>query len=82
MYKDKVIISKQISNCYEYVELAEKAALDGTFQESNRFWKLASNSAITLLHKHDHGLFLDEEYNFLKQIAKHFRDIDDETEYY
>lgn len=82
MSKDKVTISKQISSCYEYVELAERAALDGSFQESNRLWKLASNLAITLLQKHEHGLFLDEEYDFLKQIAKHFRDVDDESQYY
>lgn len=77
----KVTISKQISNCYEYVDLAERSALDGKFEESNRFWRNASNLALSLLKNNDHGTFLDEEYHFLTQIAKHFKD-DENEEYY
>lgn len=71
-------ISKKITTCYEYVDLAERAAYNGAFEDSNRYWKNATNLAISLLHNNDHGTFLDEEYDFLIQIAKHFKDSDNE----
>ncbi len=74
-------ISKQITTCYEYVELAERSALNGSFEDSNRFWRNASNIAISLLQKEEPGCFLDEEYKFLTQIANYFKD-NDNVEYY
>jgi hypothetical protein len=72
--KSKLTISKQITTCYECVDLAERAALDGELQSSNHHWKKATDIAIYLLDKYDAGTFLDEEYDFLRQIAKHFKD--------
>jgi|688.fasta_scaffold1095218_2 hypothetical protein len=81
--KDKRLnISKQITSCYEYVDLAERAALNGAATDSNRYWKNATGIALSLLNTNDPGTFLDEEYDFLTQIAKHFKDIDDAPEYY
>jgi hypothetical protein len=71
----KLSISKQITMCYEYVELAEIAALDGNLQDSNHKWKRATDIAIYLLDTYESGIFLDEEYDFLRQIAKHFKDF-------
>ena len=73
--KSKLSISKKITPCYEYVELAERAALSGALRDSNHYWRRATDIAIYLLDSHDCGTFLDEEYDFLKQIAKHFKDI-------
>lgn len=75
---DKVNISKKITTCYEYVDLAERAAYDGFYEESNRQWRNASSLAFSLLQNNDHGTFLDEEYDFLVQIAKHFKDESNE----
>jgi hypothetical protein len=72
--RDKLTISKKITTCYEYVDLAERAALNGSYQDSNLFWRKATDLAIYLLDSYDSGSFLDEEYYFLKQIAKHFKD--------
>lgn len=73
--KSKLTISKQITNCYEYVEHAETSALNGALHDSNRYWRRATDVAIYLLDSYDPGTFTDEEYDFLKQIAKHFKDI-------
>lgn len=73
--KSKLSISKKISTCYEYVELAERAALNGAMQDSNHYWRRATDVAIYLLDSYDSGTFLDEEYDFLRQIAKHFKDL-------
>jgi hypothetical protein len=70
----KLSISKQITTCYEYVELAEISALNGDLQDSNHKWKRATDIAIYLLDTYESGTFLDEEYDFLRQIAKHFKD--------
>lgn len=78
----KLNISKQINTCYEYVDLAERAAIRGAKSESNQYWRSASNIALSLIKAHDPGTFLDEEYFFLKQIAKHFEDEEDASEYY
>lgn len=67
-------ISKKISSCYDYVNLAETAALNGATSDSNRYWRNAVNIAITLLDDHNPGYFSDEEYYFLLQISKHFKD--------
>jgi hypothetical protein len=80
--KNSMNISKQITTCYEYVDLAERSALDGRFTESNRYWSNATNLAMSLLKNNEHGTFLDEEYHFLTQVAKHIKDEDNETEYY
>ena len=72
--KHTLTISKQIDNCYDYVEHAEIAALNGALQDSNRYWRKATDIAIYLLDKHNPGTFTDEEYDFLTQIAKHFKD--------
>ena len=82
MNLNKMNISRQITSCYEYVDLAERAALNGAFNDSNRYWRNATGIAFSLLSSHDCGAFLDEEYTFLKQIANHFKDIDDASEYY
>jgi hypothetical protein len=68
-------ISKKITTCYEYVDLAETAASNGAITDSNRYWKNAVKIAIALLDEHDSGYFSDEEYMFLKQISKHFKDF-------
>jgi len=73
--KSKLTISKQITNCYEYVDLAERAAMSGALRDSNMYWKRATDIAVYLLDKYDVGTFFDEEYDFLKQIAKHIKDI-------
>lgn len=73
--KSKLTISKQISNCYEYVDLAESSAYNGALTDSNRYWKKATDIAIYLIDTYNAGTFSDEEYNFLKQIAKHFKDL-------
>jgi hypothetical protein len=75
---EKLNISKKITNCYEYVDLAERAAHNGAFTDSNRYWNNATNLALSLLQEHDHGTFLDEEYEFLVQIAKYIKDLNDE----
>jgi len=72
--KPKLTISKQITNCYEYVDLAERAAVNGALRDSNMYWKRATDIAIYLLDSYDVGTFFDEEYDFLKQIAKHFKE--------
>lgn len=82
MKSPKLIISKQITTCYEYVDLAERAALNGAMSDSNRHWRNASNIALSLIRGYDPGTFLDEEYDFLTQIAKHFKDDDNAPEYY
>jgi len=82
MNLNKMNISRQITSCYEYVDLAERAAYNGAMVDSNRYWRNASNIALSLLKAHDPGTFLDEEYFFLKQIAKHFEDEKDAPEYY
>ena len=71
-------ISKKITTCYEYVDLAEMAAYNGAYEDSNRYWKNAANLAISLLQNNDHGTFLDEEYDFLVRLAKQFKDLDNE----
>lgn len=71
---DRMSISKKITACYEYVDLAERAALNNNYQDSNHFWRKATDIAIYLLDSYDVGTFLDEEYDFLRQIAKHFKD--------
>lgn len=71
----KLTISKQITTCYEYVELAENAALSGAIKDSNHYWKRATDIAIYLLDSYNPGTFMDEEYYFLKQITKHFKDF-------
>lgn len=73
--RSKLTISKQITTCYECVDLAERSALDGELQQSNHHWRKATDIAIYLLDKYDSGTFLDEEYDFLRQIAKHFKDF-------
>lgn len=73
--KSKLTISKQINTCYEYVELAESAAYNGALQDSNRYWKRATDIAIYLIDTYNSGTFSDEEYTFLKQISKHFKDL-------
>jgi hypothetical protein len=75
---EKLNISKKITNCYEYVDLAERAAYNGAFTDSNRYWKNATTLALSLLQDNDHGSFIDEEYEFLVQIAKHFKDLNNE----
>lgn len=75
---NKVNISKKITTCYEYVDLAERAAYNGAYEDSNRYWKNASNLALSLLQNNDAGSFFDEEYDFLVQIAKHFKDESNE----
>jgi hypothetical protein len=72
--KPKLTISKQVTNCYEYVDLAERAALNGALTDSNRYWRRATDIAIYLIDSHSPGTFSDEEYDFLVQIAKHFKD--------
>ena len=72
--KPKLTISKQITTCYEYVDLAERAALNGALKDSNMYWKRATDIAIYLIDGYNAGTFTDEEYDFLKQIAKHFKD--------
>lgn len=72
--KPKVTISKQIEVCYEYVQNAETAALNGAFNDSNRYWRRACDIAINLLDINTPGSFSDEEYDFLLQISKHFKD--------
>ena len=67
-------ISKQIINCYECVEFAERAAANGAYGDSTRYWKKAATLAIKLLDDHEHGSFLDDEYKFLKEISKHFNE--------
>lgn len=67
-------ISKQINNCYEYVEIAERAAASGAYGDSNRFWKKATEIAIRLLDTNAHGCFLDDEFKFLKDVSKHFNE--------
>ena len=37
-------------------------------------WRNAVDFANSLLINNEPGTFLDEEYDFLKQIAKHFKD--------
>lgn len=71
---EKVTISKKISICYEYVDLAERAALNGAPNDSNYFWNKATDLAIYLLDTYETGTFLDEEYYFLKQISKHVKE--------
>lgn len=70
----KVTISKKISMCYEYVEMAERAALNGASKDSNYFWQKATDLSIYLLDTYETGTFLDEEYYFLKQISKHVKE--------
>ena len=82
MKEKRLTISKQITTCYEYVDLAERSALNGAFNDSNRYWRNATGIAFSLLNTYDAGTFLDEEYIFLKQIANTFKDIDDASEYY
>lgn len=82
MKEKRLTISKQITTCYEYVDLAERAALNGAFNDSNRYWRNATGIAFSLLSAHEVGTFFDEEYIFLKQIANQFKDIDDASEYY
>jgi hypothetical protein len=72
--KPKLTISRKITDCYEYVDLAERSALNGAFEDSNRYWNRATNIAIYLLDTYESGTFLDEEYDFLKQIAKHIKE--------
>jgi hypothetical protein len=72
--KSKLTISKQIDNCYEYVELAESAAMNGALADSNRYWRRATDIAIYLMDRYNAGTFSDEEYEFLKHIAKHIKD--------
>lgn len=73
--KSKLTISKQITTCYEYVELAENAAVSGALKDSNHYWKRATDVAIYLLDSYNAGTFTDEEYDFLRQIAKHFKEF-------
>ena len=80
--RKKLFISKRIVTCYEYVELAERASTQGSISDSNRYWKRAAQLAKFLLEKHDHGVFLDEEYSFLQQISKFLEDDKDAAEYY
>jgi hypothetical protein len=70
----KLTVSDQIAACYDYVELAEFSATSGDLQNSNHHFKRATDIAIYLLDTYNSGTFLDEEYNFLKQISKHFKD--------
>jgi hypothetical protein len=70
----KMTISKQIINCYEYVEFAEKAAANGAYGDSSRYWKRAAQLAIKLLDDNAHASFLDDEYKFLVDVSKHFKD--------
>jgi len=70
----KMLISKQIDYCYEYVEIAERSAKNGAYGDSSRYWKKAVDIAIRLLDEENHGCFLDDEYKFLKDISKHFND--------
>jgi hypothetical protein len=72
----KVTISDKVFTCYEYVELAERAAVHGAYEDSDRYWRNAVNFANSLLINNEPGTFLDEEYDFLTQIAKHFKDED------
>lgn len=67
-------ISKSIIYCYEYVEVAERAAANGSYGDSSRYWKKAADIAIRLLDENEHGCFLDEEYKFLIDISKHFNE--------
>ena len=78
----KLSISDKISTCYDYVDRAERAAYNSNSVESNYQWKKASHLAVSLLQSHNPGIFSDEEYDFLKQIAKHFKDDTDAPEYY
>ena len=82
MRKQQLTISKQISTCYEYVDKAEVASHKGSFADSDRFWQSAASIALSLLSANDPGTFLDEEYTFLTQISKYFKDEDDTTEHY
>jgi hypothetical protein len=75
--KDKVTISDKVYTCYEYVDLAERAALSGAYSDSNLYWRRAINVANWLLYHNEHGVFLDEEYNFLTQISKYIKDEED-----
>lgn len=68
----KLTISKQITSCYHYVDLAERSAIDCLFHQSNRYWERAAQIAMELLDNNEVGCFLDEEYYFLKQIAKYY----------
>lgn len=49
--------------------------MSGALRDSNMYWKKATDIAVYLLDKYDVGTFFDEEYDFLKQIAKHIKDI-------
>lgn len=70
----KMTISKQVDTCYEYVEIAERAAANGAYGDSNRHWKKATEIAVRLLDENHHGSFLDDEYKFLKDVSKHFNE--------
>ena len=72
--KPKMTISKKITDCYAYVELAEKSAACDAYADSNLYWKRATDIAIYLLDTYESGTFLDEEYDFLKQISKHVKE--------
>jgi len=72
---DKSSISEQLTNCYEYFELSERAAIDCAFEESNNYWIKTVNVANSLLNKNEHGSFLDEEYHFLVQVSNYFKDV-------
>lgn len=74
-------LSKKLSLCHKYVDLAKKAAIDLYYDESNMLWKKAANISSDLLTNNDHGSFLDEEYKFLIYIENHFKDINNETDY-
>ncbi len=72
--KPKMTISKKITDCYSYVEFAEKAAANDAYADSNLYWRKATDIAIYLLDTYESGTFLDEEYDFLKQISKHVKE--------
>lgn len=72
--KPKMTISKKITDCYTYVDLAERAAAHDAYADSNLYWRKATDIAIYLLDTYESGTFLDEEYTFLKQISKHFKE--------
>jgi len=73
---EKLTISRKIENCREYVSMAERSASFGAFNDSSFYWKKAATLAFDLLDNNSHSSFLDEEFNFLQDISKHFTEED------
>jgi hypothetical protein len=74
---EKMLITKKIEDCREYVSMAEKSASVGAYGDSSFYWKRAASLAIGLLDDNSHASFLEEEYKFLKYITEHFNEKDE-----